>query len=307
MNDYASLRKQNKSRALAVVFLAVCVLLSSTVLCSRLLTYSTADTCHYIPLTRSGGITHVIAGQMDAEGNVHFDQASTFSPDQPRLLAYSPILTSSWFETRDKTTVWKGRTDIDIFRFTYKNGSGQVTAASGNGEKIIAPGTSGTYSFALENTGKNGVIYEMTMEAYFSDGTHTIPVLARVRDGDGKYLAGSAKAAVDVLELNKVSDSGWLYPSYVMPYTLEWEWPFETDDEYDTLLGDLAKDADITLTIVIHTSAYYSLETGETNGIPKTGDTSNVGLMMAVMVASAAGLMFLLLLPKRKGDTHAEA
>ena len=54
VNSYQSLRKQNSRSASAVVTLVLCVVLSATVLFSRLMGFAPADTQHYIPLTRSG-------------------------------------------------------------------------------------------------------------------------------------------------------------------------------------------------------------------------------------------------------------
>ena len=104
-----------------------------------------------------------------------------------------------------------------------------------------------------------------------------------------------------MLELNKVSDSGTLKKGYVMPYTLSWQWPFEGDDAYDTLLGNLEED--LTLTIVIETYAEYAPPSAD-GGIPKTGDTSHIALWFSVMLGSSAGLMFLLLLMRRKGEEN---
>ena len=296
VNTYASLKKRNNSRAMAAVFLALCVLLSGTVLFSRLLEYATADTRHYIPLTRSGGITTVTeALRADAQ-----EDTVSFDPSTPVLLAVSPFLSTNWFNTHDANTVWQGHTDIEIFRISYENGTGSMTVNSSNGQKVLAPGTASTYSFALENTGTNAVQYEMNMEAWFTDGTHAIPVNARVCDHSGRYLAGTGDSYADVLELNSVSDAGTLRAGYIMPYTLEWEWPFEEDDAYDTLLGDLAADEDITLTIVINTVASYT--PADDGGIPKTGDTSSIGLMFILMILSAAALIFLLY--RRKGEPN---
>ena len=291
VNEYSSLRKQNNAPFTAVVSLALCVVLSATMLFSRLLAFSPADTRHYIPLTESAGLTTVtVSGERLA------------SPRAARpLLSASPFLTADWFRTYDENTVWSGETDIEIFRLSYENGSGQVTVNSENGDKLLAPGTENTYSFALENTGTNSVKYQMSMEAYFTDGTHVIPVEARVSSYEGTWLCGSEGSWEPVLELNAVADSGSLKPGYIMPYTLQWRWPFEIDDEYDTMLGNLAVDEDITLTIVIRTTASYTPDGG--SGIPKTGDTSHIGLMLTIMLTSAAGLL-LLLLPRRKKEKN---
>ena len=42
-------------------------------------------------------------------------------------------------------------------------------------------------------------------------------------------------------------------------------------------------------------------------GIPKTGDTSHIALWFTVMLGSSAGLMFLLLLMRRKGEENETA
>lgn len=289
MNEYSSLKQKNNAPFMAVVSLALCVALSATMLFSRLLAFSPADTRHYIPLTESGGITTVtVSGE------------SLAKPYSPRpLLSASPFLSADWFRTYDENTVWSGETDIEIFRVSYENGSGQVTVNSENGEKLLAPGTENRYCFALENTGANPVKFTMSMEAYFSDGTHVIPVEARVSSHEGAYLCGSAEGFAPVMELNGVYDSGSLRPGYIMPYTLQWRWPFEGDDEYDTMLGNLAVEEDISLTIVIRTTASYTPDGG--SGIPKTGDTSNIGLMLTIMVGSGTALL-LLLIPRRKRE-----
>ena len=297
MNDYSSLRKKKDNRTvLAAVSLLLCVALSTSMLFSRLAGWLPADRQHYIPLTVGNGITSVVTGQRAADGSIRFGEHK----GGPVVLAASPFLTQSWFEVYDENTVWQGKTDIEIFRMSYKNGEGQTTVNSMDGDKLLAPGTENTYSFTLENTGSNPVAYEMSMEAYFSDGEKVIPVVARVSDHKGRYLCGSKDAYVDVLELNKVKDSGTMKPGYVMPYTLSWEWPFEVDDEYDTWLGNMAVEEDITLTIVIHTLASYTPDGDD--GIPKTGDTSGIGLAFGAMVASMAGLLILLPIPRRRRE-----
>ena len=306
MNDYSSLRKKNNGTGWAVVTLLMCVVLSATVLFSRLAAYVTADPIHYIPLTQSGGITTVLTGQLTEDGSIDFSETAASPLAQPVVLAYSPFLSSNWFRVTDENTVWKGETDVEIFRVSYENGQGQVTVASASGDKVIAPGTSNSYSFTLENTSDHSVEYIMEMEAYFSDGDHKIPVNARVFDKYGTYYAGTEDAMVEVEELNNVSDSGKLKAGYQMPYTLQWEWPFEGDDSYDTLLGSLAVDEDITLTIAINTTATYTPDDSSSDGeSPQTGDSFELGLAIGVMAFSGLALIFLLVNKRRKGEENA--
>lgn len=293
MNDYASLRKQNKKSSLAaVVALMLCVVLSASLLFSRLMTYTPADKRLYIPLTQSNRMTHVTA---------HRDSAYSL-PSADLLVAMPAVLAANpGFEAADDNTVWEGKTEVEIFRMSYSNSTGDITVRSQDGRKVLAPGTSNTYNFALKNTGNVSLDYAMSMEAYFSDGEHTIPVVVRVTDYLGNYLAGSAGEKVDALALNEVAQSGVIAAGNIYPYTLEWEWPFESgDDAYDTKLGNLAVGEDISLTIVIKTTAEGSDDPGQPGGTPETGDTTNVAMLAGMMVVSLAGILFLLLIRRRK-------
>lgn len=296
MNDYASLRKKNNGTFMAVMALALCVVVTAAMLFSRLLGYSTEAARQLIPLTRSGGTTVVTAAQKQllqpAQPTVNLLSARSDAP------VYTLDETKPGFQVSDENTVWTGETSVEIFRLSYENGEGQVTVNSARGDKVLAPGTENEYIFTLQNTGNVGLDYTLTMEAYFSDGGKIIPVVARLVDYEGNYLLGSAEAYADVLALNNVLVENSISAGYVAPYTLQWQWPFEGDDAYDTWLGDLAENADITLTIVIHTVA----EHGGEGGLPDTGDTSPVALLCCVMVGSFAGMLVLLLLPKRKAE-----
>ena len=138
MNDYSSLKKKTNHRTLpAAVSLLLCVALSTSMLFSRLVSWLPADRQHYIPLTVGNGITSVVTGQRSADGGIRFGAPKA----GPVVLAASPFLTQSWFETYDENTVWKGETDIEIFRMSYENGQGQVTVNSMDGDKLLAPGT----------------------------------------------------------------------------------------------------------------------------------------------------------------------
>jgi len=298
VNSYSSLRKQNSGSGLAVVALLLCVVLSSTMLFSRLLTFSAADTQHYIPLTRGNGITNVQVGQRQADGSVVYESLG-YHPNNHRLLTARP-----GFRVYDENTVWSGQTNIEIFRISYENGTGQVTVNSENGDKLLAPGTENTYRFTLENTGNVSLDYTLSMEAYFSHTDTPIPIYARVVDYQNHYLAGTPEEKVDVLELNNVKQSGTLSAGYVAPYTLEWEWPFELDDAYDTMLGNMAVEEDITLTIVIKTTASYNPDPQAPGGNPQTRDNTPIGLLVGIMVLSGVGLLVMLLPKRKREDEH---
>lgn len=302
MKNYASLRKQHNGSLAALTVLALCVLLSGTMLFSRLVNYTPAVKTQYIPLTVTSGITKVQTGYRDTNGNVQLRQPGDTVTMSAVPMAPTMAQASGGFA--DENTVWVGETQVEIFRLSYDNERGETTVSSQNGDKLLAPGTSNTYQFELRNTGDFALDYTMTMEAFFSSETHhTIPVSVTLKDYQNTYLVGSADGGEDVLKLNEVHASGSVSAGNRYPYTLTWEWPFEGNDVYDTLLGNLAEDEDITLTIRIHTIA----EGGSEGGIPDTGDNSQIMLPVMVMLVSLAGILLLLLLPRRKkqeGEGH---
>ena len=183
----------------------------------------------------------------------------------------------------------------EIFKLSYdETGKITVIGAEGNGNKLIAPGTSNVYQFTLANTGDVALDYTLTMEAYITGTELWIPVNVRVWDYTNKYFLGSSDSMVDVLELNTVNESAELGAGRYAVYNLEWEWPFEHgDDEYDTMLGNLAVDEDIVLHININTVAEYDEEPENPNaGLvnpPNTGDNSQILLLCLLCVGSFAG------------------
>ena len=303
MNQYSHLRgKTQRSILIPVVALALCVVLSGAMLFNRMVGFVKLESHQMIPLTESNGITHVN----------HFQRPSAQVP-QPQLLssrqdaAVMPMTqvtvpADPGFQVFDENTVWEGQTDVEIFRITYENGQAQVTVQSGNGDKLLAPGTENSYTFTLQNTGNVDLDYTLQVEAYFSHGDKPIPVEARLVDYEQHYWVGSESQYAPVLELNTVDISSSLTAGYIAPYTLQWQWPFEGDDAYDTLLGNLAVDEDITLTIVIRTTAEY----GGQGGIPETGDNAQLLLPAIAMVASFGGLLAVLLIPKRRREDRNE-
>lgn len=295
MNDYASLRKQNKSPFFAVVALALCVAITSAMLFSRLAEHVAGRTEQRIPLTVSNGVTHVRTLQRQMDAGPRVVRMAATSTDGP----VAPSETNPGFEIYDDDTIWEGQTDVEIFSVSYENGEGRVTVKSDRGDNVLAPGTQQEYTFTLHNTGDVGLDYILSLEAYFSDGEKTIPVQARLLDYEGKYLLGSEEKYVDVLELNKVQEENSISAGYIAPYTLQWQWPFEGDDAYDTWLGDLAANEDISLTIVIRTVAVL----GGEGGLPETGDRGMI-ITAVAMVASLAGLLTVVLLPKRKQEEY---
>lgn len=199
-------------------------------------------------------------------------------------------------------------TEMEIFHLSYDE-TGKMTVYGGtdNSDKLIAPGTSNAFEFTVHNPLENTVDYIMTMEAVVDGTDIRLPVNARVWDYTNRYLLGSSDEMAEVMELNTVEDAAALGADKYAPYTLEWEWPFEWGgDEYDTVLGNLAVDDDISLTVVIRIVAEYD-ESDDTDppgldGPPDTGDDSQLWLFLLIAAVSLLGIILLLFFGRRKDD-----
>ena len=85
------------------------------------------------------------------------------------------------FEVVDENDViWGEETKVEIFRTSYENGEGVITAKSDDGEKIVAPGTDNSYTFKLKNTGNVPVKYWLDVDAYITPGDKMIPIESRL-------------------------------------------------------------------------------------------------------------------------------
>ena len=324
VNQYNSLRKQNNGSTTAAISLALCVVLTATMLFSRLMGFAPADTRHYIPLTKSGGITTVREGVRQDDGSITFRHAG-YHPNNHRLLTAPPLDDKFTVAKKNGKLVWEGMTDLEIFKVSYENGAQQVTVHNDNGEKLIAPGTDNTYRIGVENMSSGSVKYSISFEAVCEiiekgapTGTgvrYDIPIYGSVSytKGSGttateEYLFGTAQTNEKITKMEKVTHSGSVGKGKYVPYTLYWEWPFEEDDILDTMLGNQAADLDpenkeIRLTIIIKTVAEQSTDPNDDSGLPKTGDTAHVELYAVLMVASLGGLL-VILLPRRKEEAN---
>lgn len=296
MKDYAALKKNYNGRPAAAAMLAFCVLLSGALLFSRLVGYAPVQRMQYIPLTASSGITRVQTGYRDENG-----QVQPGSPGDHITMSALPGAPMMDKTEQGDSPLWLGLSDLELFHMEYANETGEITVSSQNGDQLVAPGTRNEYVFTLQNGGRIALDYTMEMEAYFTVDEYVIPLKATVQDYNGEYLLGSESEMADVLELNNVYTEGSLSVGHIAPYTITWEWPFEGDDEWDTLLGNMAVDGDIGLTVIIKTVA----EAGGEGGLPDTGDSTPLYGMVAVMLLALAGIL-LLLLPRRKKEERDE-
>ena len=150
---------------------------------------------------------------------------------------------------------WETKTDIDLFKSSYVSGTGKTTVASANGDKLIAPGTSNLYRFALKNTGNIVLHYTLALSGMDELTNKNIPMQVRLSHGD-EWLVGSSDSFGAVADLANVAKVSNLAPGKTDVYILEWCWPFDGgNDAGDVLLGSVSVSTDTAFSMTISTTA----------------------------------------------------
>ena len=194
--------------------------------------------------------------------------------------------------------------EIQVFYAEYGK-DGEITVKSDFGDKVVAPGTENSYNLYVRNVGKVPISYILEAESRITvdvNGQQTeIPIEASFYTPRSSYLLGGEDSLENLGKLDGVKDSSGLSPEHQAKYTLCWSWPFDGDDEFDTLLGNLAAEGEeLTVKVAFNVTAAYNPNAG--GGSPITGGASNIGLWVALFVISTFTLIILLFLRKREQD-----
>ena len=211
--------------------------------------------------------------------------------------------------TEDDVQVWGTETAVDIFQEYYTGTAeagteGEVTVENTgdvDNRKLIAPGTGSEYTFWVKNTGETDISYRVSFDEN-QYGSMEIPLEVRVKCGDD-YFLGNATEWASIHDLETVNHSGKLREKNYARYTLEWRWPFEIDDVYDTSLGNQAVQELLEQEIIIYTY-------GEGEDIPifdwitatgvKTGDASNGLLWLLILLLALAAMVCISKINRRR-------
>lgn len=212
-------------------------------------------------------------------------------------------------QVSDDEKSWNSETRVNLFKKDYDG-----TVKSGDGEKVIAPGTSNFYDFTLKNNGNIPLDYSISIKVETDFGEQEIygeiPLEWRLLSGDGTALGDWQ----DYSGRTEVLKQAMLDVRHQERYTIEWRWPFERGgdmDETDTGLGDLAVDQvlEVKATIIVHAEqdAEQNTEPGTEQTGPsgqrtwvKTGDTSNIILYLVLMTVSGCGLVIFIQCARRR-------
>ena len=169
------------------------------------------------------------------------------------------------FSVGDGDGAWTTDTKIDLFSISQENGSGELTILSGDGDNIIAPGSTGMYRFELKNPGNVALHCDYLLGASFNfsgeNGFIRLPFSVRLRDMNGTYIIGSETEWVPYHQLSATEQTLTLGKNSYASYELEWRWDFEgNSDLIDTYYGTNAVKQDLVLTLSIATSAELAMK-----------------------------------------------
>lgn len=194
--------------------------------------------------------------------------------------------------------------EIQVFYAEYGK-DGEITVKSAFGDKLVAPGTENQYDIYVRNIGKVPISYVLEAESRITVDLNgeqiEIPIEASFYTPRNSYLLGGEESLENLGKLDGVKDSSGLSPQRQAKYTLCWSWPFDGDDEFDTMLGNLAAEGEeLTVKVAFNVTSAYDPNAG--GGSPMTGDSSNIGLWGALFVISTFTLIILSFLRKREND-----
>jgi len=309
-------KKQNNNGKMiwfAVLILLICVAATAIAFISRMDPFLPDDS-GAISLVGPGSVSddvgtgkpsHTTTPSPDTETGE--DTSSDSSADGGNGGENTPQKAPS-FEAGDEKTVWSTNTSVEIFRVSYENGEQRFSVNSLDGDNLIAPGTTNSYTFKVKNTGNVALDYTVEMDAYITPEDTPIPITGRVLRYDGEWIVGDNDGFADVPALDATEDNSTLGAGRYAYYTLEWTWPFEGDDILDTELGNLATGIDLVFTVEIRTIAKESVDPYADGGLepPQTGDNSNLTLWAVVGAAAVclAFVIFVYLLNDKNNDKN---
>lgn len=225
--------------------------------------------------------------------NHHFTKASTMLlPVLLILLLLCSLLvapaigtTEAAFGTAGDALIVKEASVQDWTQLSQLNIFNQ---AGSDGSRVIAPYSSGSYTFTIENSASFPFRYCVDVT---DENLAQIPMLFRLRDHDNKYILGSGTEWVPISALKGIQ--GDLSHRSSTEYTLDWMWS-GTDNSADTASGIFAQSGAVyTLNFNIH--AEQSGPAVGTDTPPKTGDSAALPLAAALMLLSFIALLVLLI------------
>jgi len=307
-------KKRNSKRSYLVwfVFLLTISVVATSILTTMLMNKYYLDASGAINIGPTSSETHQQTDTQPAQDPQNTETQDTTAQNNSGVgpaatkKPYNPS-----FEASSDGVIWSTYTEVDIFKASYANENGETTVKSADGTKLIAPGTENTFIFKLSNKGDVPIDFTLDIDVFVEPAGIEIPVEARLRRYDGKWISGDSDSWVFPRGLTQAFDKDTLGIDRYFYYTLEWRWPFDTDDTHDTYLGNLSAQDDVTFKILILTNATAAEDPSLAGGIniPDTGDDFSFIIWGSVAICSLViiiGIIIFILLLKRREDDEEE-
>lgn len=183
--------------------------------------------------------------------------------------------------------------EFQVFSMEYENDDGMITVSGMDGNRVVAPGTSGEALFRLKNVDDVTIDYTLEPKVVYTS-EFTLPILMRLIRPDGTYMAGDEETWIKAEEMNDiVADADTIPEEEGVAYVLQWKWDFESgDDDYDTLLGN-EKWADVGIKVSFLATASANTSVEENGGFVESGALENVawGTAAAALLGGLVALM----------------
>lgn len=154
------------------------------------------------------------------------------------------VRVAKWsFNVGENDIVAKDTFTFDLFKtITDTDGKTETDVVSANADKVIAPGTSGSFDLVLENKSETSAKYGIT---YTVTNTASIPVQFSVNGKD--WTDNLANVVESDTDTKLAANNG------TKTITIQWKWAYDGDDTTDVNLGKvgtakLIVQADVTAT-----------------------------------------------------------
>ena len=149
--------------------------------------------------------------------------------------------------------------ELSLFSIYYTGQNGQVVVQSSNNQKVVAPGTRFEQSILLRNADEYAIDYALEPKVTFST-RYQVPLQVRLKTAGGTYILGSAEEWASLQDLRNLDHTGTLEKTEAAEFFVEWQWPYEGNDEYDSLIGSQEREVGLEISFTFQAKANTSLD-----------------------------------------------
>lgn len=181
--------------------------------------------CLYIYANPSDSKISLYEGELSEENNKIIKTGTTNNKTSAKTYTGNKAKQQAekyGFDVTDAEQVWTTDTVIELFKVSYKNANGEITVKSAGNDKVLAPGTDGSYTFDLKNTAKKAADYKVWVEATISSNITGMPLQTKM-SGQNGWLLGSKDTWKDAKALDGISTIEHIEAGKTAEYKIYWQ------------------------------------------------------------------------------------